>query len=124
MILLLIIRKGNLAAVNRLLADPRVDPSARDNTAIIEVCARGHLEVVERLLADPRVNPSDVNNYALKSACANGHLAVVKRLLEDPRVSALANSSVYPVYLARKNNHIEILELLKAHGLKAHECVA
>jgi hypothetical protein len=46
---------GHLAVVERLLADPRVDPSADDNYAIREASSNGHLSVVERLLADPRV---------------------------------------------------------------------
>jgi hypothetical protein len=46
---------GHLAVVERLLADPRVDPSAKDNAAIRWASKKGHLAVVERLLADPRV---------------------------------------------------------------------
>ena len=42
---------------NRLLEDPRVDPSANNNEAIGIASAYGHLAIVNRLLADPRVDP-------------------------------------------------------------------
>jgi hypothetical protein len=46
---------GKLAVVARLLQDPRVDPSDRDNQAIRKASNSGRLAVVERLLQDPRV---------------------------------------------------------------------
>jgi hypothetical protein len=46
---------GHLEVVNRLLADPRVDPSDDSNLAIRNAMANNHLPVVERLLQDPRV---------------------------------------------------------------------
>jgi hypothetical protein len=68
---------GHLAVVERLLQDPRVDPSAGNNGAIQNASANGHLEVVERLLQDPRVDPNilhtcninnlDVNQFSEKS---------------------------------------------------------
>ncbi len=42
---------GHLSIVDRLLADPRVDPSDYDNYAIHGAASDGHLSVVERLLA-------------------------------------------------------------------------
>jgi hypothetical protein len=78
---------GHLAVVERLLQDPRVDPSALDNGAIQMASYGGHLAVVERLLQDPRVDPSDSgNNWAIQHASEGGHLAVVERLLQDSRV--------------------------------------
>ncbi len=73
--------------VERLLADARVDPAARDNFALRVASEGGHLAVVERLLADARVDPAaGGNNLAICRATASGHLAVVDRLLADARV--------------------------------------
>ena len=102
--------------VERLLADPRVDPSDRNNEAIHDACAEGRLAVVERLLADPRVDPSDVSNAALHQACANGHLAVVERLLAESRVLALAVGNDGALNKAIQRGNQAIAELLKAHG--------
>ena len=41
-----------------LLADPRVDPAAKNNAASRRAAAGGHDEVVALLLADPRVDPA------------------------------------------------------------------
>jgi hypothetical protein len=64
---------GHLFIVERLLADPRVDPSADNNCAIRWASSKGHLAIVERLLADPRVDPVAGNNAAIGGASAEGH---------------------------------------------------
>lgn len=74
-------------AIGRLLADPRVNPTADDNHAIRRASESGYTDVVKRLLADRRVNPTDRNNYAIRMAAENGHVDVVKLLLVDPRRS-------------------------------------
>lgn len=51
-------QNGRLDMVNRLLQDPRVDPSAQDNKAILEASRNGFIGVVNRLLQDSRVHPS------------------------------------------------------------------
>jgi hypothetical protein len=81
-----LLSSANLAIVERLLEDDRVDPSADDNYAVRLAAQNGHLAVVERLLQDERVDPSADNNDAVRMAARNGHLAVVDRLLEDDRV--------------------------------------
>jgi hypothetical protein len=77
---------GNLAVVELLLQNARVDPSAYDNYAVRWAAHEGHLAVVRRLLQDARVDPSANDNHAIGWAAQNGHLAVVERLLQDPRV--------------------------------------
>jgi hypothetical protein len=72
--------------VERLLADPRVDPAAAESAAILSAAERGHLAVVERLLADPRVDPAAVGNAAIRGAAACGHADVVERLLVERAV--------------------------------------
>jgi hypothetical protein len=68
--LLLAAEDGYLNLVNRLLQDPRFDPS---------FCGK-HLDVVNRLLQDPRVDPSANDNYAIRWAVNNGHLDIVALL--------------------------------------------
>ena len=41
--------KGHMEVVKLLLADPRVDPSARNNWAIQLASENGHLEIVKLL---------------------------------------------------------------------------
>jgi hypothetical protein len=77
---------GHLTTVNKLLQNPKVDPSAFDNYAIMQAAINGHLEMVNRLLEDPRVDPSVFNNYAIYEAHRNGYSEVVNRLLQDERV--------------------------------------
>ena len=48
--------------IKLLLADPRVDPSAKDNQAIRRASQYGYTETVKLLLADPRVDPSADDN--------------------------------------------------------------
>jgi ankyrin repeat protein len=69
-------REGHLAVIDRLLQDPRVDPSARDNYAVRLAAHFGHLAIVERLLQDDRVDPSAKDNYAVRWAAQNGQLCV------------------------------------------------
>jgi ankyrin repeat protein len=107
------ISHSHLAVAERLLADPRVDPSAGDNAAIREASAKGHLSVVERLLADPRVDPSAHDNAAIREASANGHISIVERLLADRRVdpSSRDNNAIRE---ASKNGHLAVVERLLA----------
>ena len=51
-----------LEAVDRLLDDPRVDPSSDENSAMLGALFWGHVEVIDRLLQDPRVDPSENDN--------------------------------------------------------------
>ena len=57
-------KNGHIQVVERLLQDPRVDPSAGNNYAIRMASHRDHIHVVERLLQDPRVDPSAGDNQA------------------------------------------------------------
>ena len=56
-------KNGHLSVVERLLQDPRVDPSDDDNYAFCMAAENGHSSVVERLLMDPRVVEEDHNIY-------------------------------------------------------------
>ena len=54
-------KRGDINNVRLLLADPRVDPAARNNDAIRWASGNGHSEVVKLLLNDPRVDWRLVN---------------------------------------------------------------
>jgi hypothetical protein len=94
-----------------LLADPRVDPTADDNSAIGLASQEGHGAVVELLLADPRVDPADLENYAIRLASQNGHVTVVELLLGDPRVDP-SKGRRSALQLASKGGHIEVVRML------------
>lgn len=106
---------GNPDVVNRLLEDNRVDPSDKNNYAIIAASKCGHLDIVNRLLADSRVNPTDQNNLAIRFAMEYNHLHVVDRLLIDQRIdpSKFDTSIVMGVV---KNSHVDIINKLLLDG--------
>lgn len=81
---------GHISTVERLLADPRVDPRADASAALIAAAREGHLPVLERLLADGRADPAQRSNAAVRLAATAGHAAVLGRLLADPRVDPSA----------------------------------
>ena len=102
---------GSLSVVEKLLMDPRVNPSYRRNDAIIMASEYGHLDVVDRLLKDPRVDPSDLQNEAIGIASQNGHLSVVERLLKDPRVNP-SDDDNFAIRAASRNDHLSVVERL------------
>jgi surface antigen len=102
---------GQLALVDKILQEKRVDPSFRKNYAIRMAAQYGHLDVLERLLQDRRVDPSAEDNYAIRLAACWGHLAVVERLMQDKRVDPSARGNL-AVRLAAQNGHLAIVERL------------
>jgi hypothetical protein len=83
--------KRQCAVVKLLLADERVDPTARDNWAFGHASSDGHLELSKLLLADGRVNPASNHNAAIRTASFNGHVEVLKLLLADEHPATDAN---------------------------------
>jgi len=55
----------------------RVDPSSRNNDAIISASILGHLDVIKYLLQDERVDPSDNDNYPIYIAAVNRDVDMV-----------------------------------------------
>ncbi|PRP86049.1 hydroxymethylglutaryl-CoA synthase [Planoprotostelium fungivorum] len=106
---------GQTATVQLLLSDPRVDPSARDNShqirsrritlrltsrvdpsaddnySITKAVYGGHDETVRLLLSDPRVDPSAKDDYTIRYAAEDGRIETAQLLLSDPRVEPSAN---------------------------------
>lgn len=77
------VEAGDAAMVGTLLQNPRVDPAAYDNAALIRAASSGHTEIVNRLLQDDRVNPAAVDNAPLRWAAYRGHTEIVNRLLQE-----------------------------------------
>ena len=102
---------GHLSIVDRLLQDPRADPSADGNYAIRSASENGHLPVVDRLLQDARVDPSAEGNQAICAASRNGHLSIVNRLLQDKRVDPSANVNI-ALQLASSGGHLHVVNRL------------
>jgi hypothetical protein len=94
-----------------LLADPRVNPAAHDNNAILVASEKGCDSVVKLLLADPRVNPTANDDEAIRMASQEGHDLVVKLLLADPRVNPAAQDN-HAVKIASQRGHDSVLKLL------------
>lgn len=106
------IKRGFLDITKLLLGDLRVDPSARNNSAIrrkssllafpflffsafvspffnltfstnfLVAVRRGYIQLIELLLADPRVNPADRNNAPIRDAAKRNLLDIAKLLLK------------------------------------------
>ncbi|PRP78148.1 NACHT and Ankyrin domain protein [Planoprotostelium fungivorum] len=75
---------GHGSVVERLLIDPRVEPT---DAALWTACLNNRPEVIEILLADARVDPSESNNLALRIAEENDFFQVADVLLRDYRVT-------------------------------------
>lgn len=103
-----------LAVADRLLADPRVDPSARDCEAFRRACATDFSALAARLQADPRVDPSAGNNAALVDACHHSDSAMAHWLLDlgDPRVDPSARESEAVEHAARRGDDVLVERLL------------
>lgn len=81
--------RNELNMVERLLLDPRIDPSVAENGAIREAARNGNIAVVKRLLKDRRVDPSACDNFALSAASFKKYREIEVLLLADPRVMRL-----------------------------------
>lgn len=102
---------GNFNKVKSLLKDPRVDPSAENNSAIILASENGHLDVVRLLLSDHRVDPSSDSNLAIQMASKNGHAGIVRLLLSNKSVDPSDNNN-YAIKWSSRNGHLDVVRLL------------
>lgn len=105
---------GNTFFVEYLLrSDPRVDPSAQNNLAVVLVSLNGSTETLRVLLQDARVDPSASNNLPLRTACEKGHIEIVKLLMQDPRTNPSADNH-RAIRIACSSGHSDILKVLLA----------
>lgn len=86
--LLVAVDTGELAMVQELLADPKLDPNLKDNegnTALILAASKGYIDIFLELLKDPDIDVTQTNasdKSALSYISANGDLACVRALLD------------------------------------------
>ena len=104
------VSSGNLRIINRLLEDPRVDPSVKRNHAVYLAAKTRNLDLLERLLEDHRVDPSDFNNIALFKASNQGFSEIVQKLLENQKV--LNGSLSASLHCAELQRNQDIFQLL------------
>lgn len=114
--------------VEILIAKSEVNPSARDNQAVVSACQKvegmeGKIfadhacKIVELLLTRKEVDPSDQDNEALILACKNNLTKVVKLLLKRKDVNPAAqNNKVLMMVCENMSTSIAKL-LLKKKGV-------
>lgn len=75
-----------------MLADARVDPTARDNGAMIHLAKWGETAVFKLLLEDIRVDPGCDDYKVIRLAAKRGATDIVRLLMADPRVDFAKHS--------------------------------
>lgn len=78
--------KARLDVVQRLLADPRVDPAVADSLLLRTAAVVSHMELVQLLLVDRRVQPAKQKATIIGAALQSGDMLQLERLLTDPFV--------------------------------------
>lgn len=110
--------KGHFAAMDRLLADRRVNAANALHFALRSAAKDGEVAVVERLLTDRRtdtVGRSGAGSDALCAAAESGQLVVVARLLADARVAPAAHDGA-ALRLAAEAGHLDVVDRLLANA--------
>ena len=105
------IEGGHAKSVERLIQDPRVDPTAKDNEAVQCAACYGRTEIVKMLLQDSRVDPSAGDNDAIRWAAINGHAKIVKMLLGNPSVDPSSENN-YAIRAAAKYGQTQVVQVL------------
>lgn len=99
------------AVMEALLANPRIDPSVKDNAALRKACRAGNAAAVERLVADPRVDAAAGHGAAIVVAAEGGSLASVKRLLAHPGINPAMRDNA-AIIGAAGNGHADVVARL------------
>lgn len=111
---------GRTDVVRALLADGRLSPYARGNSALLLACKRGHADVVNALLDDEGVHDiferdydyAQTNALMLELAIEGGHEAVVERLLKEPIIIEMFPANTDALDVAVKKGMTEIVKHL------------
>jgi len=74
-------KQGNVAVVDQLLHDKRIDPTDDDNYPLRVACDKGHIDVVKILLKDKRVDPSSRDCEVIKYAIHDKRMDIVDLLV-------------------------------------------
>lgn len=85
--------KGQVASVQKLLLDKRVDPKARYCEAMVQAVEGKHEAVVRALLADGRISPNDIYCEQTLTVIAFrvGHIPILEAFIDDPRLVFTTN---------------------------------
>jgi hypothetical protein len=120
-------RRGNLAAVNRLVEEDGGRLNARgffDKTPLMEAAQRGHDAVVARLL-ELEADVGSVDNdgrTAAHWACVHNHASTLALLLDDgASINAHDNHARTPLIMAGYHGATDCVKLLLARGGDALE---
>lgn len=118
-------RMNNRNKLIKMFIDYGVNPSIRNNEALIASCESGNTECVELLLNLPiemGIQPSTQNYISLLTACYSGHIEIVKLFLNLPpeRRVDLTHQNNYRFLSSAcssySSNSLEIVKLLLEHG--------
>ncbi|CAH6421296.1 Hypothetical protein POVR2_LOCUS337, partial [uncultured virus] len=102
---------GSVNVLEAMLADPRIDPSSRNQAALRGACDAIQLGSIELLIADPRVDPRIDDQRPLILACQYGSSRLLRLLLADRRIDP-ADNNQYALVVACENYHAEVVEIL------------
>lgn len=122
--LMIAAENNNIAILRLLLKRNDLDVNLKNNsgiTALMLAALNDSVEFVEILLSVKNLDINLQSNFgdtALIFACAYGHKQVVKLLMlkKELDINLVNNNRQDAVYLAFKNNHFDIRDMLNAFG--------
>ncbi|ORY41533.1 hypothetical protein BCR33DRAFT_739570 [Rhizoclosmatium globosum] len=106
-------KKGRLDIVERILEDPRTDPSLDNNAALLSAGHGHYKHILERLLLDPRINVTRDNNRLFIDSCASQYLLLIEYLLAAGRADP-ATQDNKALKHAIRHHHINVIRTLLA----------
>nr|QBK87785.1 MAG: ankyrin repeat protein [Marseillevirus LCMAC202] len=109
------VKVGDAETVERLLENPRLDPTAKNSWSIRKSSEKGYADVVQLLLDDGRADPTAVRNQAIRASSQNGHADVVKLLLVDGRADPTEDNN-WVIRFNSANGYAEVVKSLLADG--------
>jgi hypothetical protein len=106
-----LIKEKNKTRFIEIMNNENVDPTAHNDSYIIEAASVGALDIVKYLIINTNSNPAAKHNKAFVEAASNGYLDVVQYLSKDKRV--LVNDQSYGAFFgAFFNEHFDVAEFL------------
>ncbi|KAJ3278935.1 hypothetical protein HDU79_001074, partial [Rhizoclosmatium sp. JEL0117] len=106
-------KKGRDDIVQRILEDPRTNPSLEDNVALLIAGHGNYKTILEKLLLDPRINVTLDNNILFINSCVRRYVPLIKALLLDGRADPTAQGN-YALKYAIRHRHTDVIHTLLA----------
>lgn len=100
---------GNIEVVRLLINNPKINPTARGNYAILKATKGGHLEVLKELIKCKL--PINVCQNVVNVASQYGHIEILSMLLNDSRFTK-GNNCWKALITAVTNNNLTITQML------------